>query len=258
VANRIKEQLARGEMVYGVWADVFDPNLIEMFGVMGYDFALLDGEHTVLDHRMASELIRAANVSGMEAVVRIPEVNATTIEKYLDLGAIGIYVPHLRTADQARAVIDAMKYRPVGHRGAASLRGLKYALSKPVPELVEDANAAMMFFGLIEDLEGVANLDEILAVDGVDIVGVGDGDLSFDMGYPGQRLHPDVRKVTLEAEARILASGHYFDSSVESIDEAVDCMARGSRIITVSIRHFLRSEGVRLLQGWQAAARASA
>src|SRR5437773_2039183 len=103
--SKIKAKLARGEMVFGVWADVFDANLIEMFGVLGYDFALLDAEHTTLDHHSASELIRAANVSGMDAVVRIPEVNAAIIEGYLDLGVIGIYVPHLRTADQARAVV---------------------------------------------------------------------------------------------------------------------------------------------------------
>jgi 2-keto-3-deoxy-L-rhamnonate aldolase RhmA len=100
-----------------------------------------------------------------------------------------------------------------------------------------------MVLALIEDVEGIQNMDHIIGVEGVDVLGIGSGDLSHSMGFAGEKQSPEVERATLDAEARIAASGKTFDSVVRTFAEGEDCVRRGSLMISLSLRHFLGLQG---------------
>jgi 4-hydroxy-2-oxoheptanedioate aldolase len=236
MSSKMMDKIRAGKVSFGIWVEWFEPDLIEVCGYVGFDYAVIDGEHTPLDHRLASEMIRACNVVGMVPIVRIPEINRSTILRYLELGAVGIYVPHVNTAEEARTVVDAVKYAPVGHRGAGSMRAVQFGLTRPLAEMYRAANEETLTILLIEEVAGVRNLDEIMSVDGVDVLAIGSGDLSHSMGLPGEKTHPDVRKAVVDAEAKISGAGRVFESTVSTKADAQDAIDRGSLMVSLSIR----------------------
>jgi 2-dehydro-3-deoxyglucarate aldolase/4-hydroxy-2-oxoheptanedioate aldolase len=124
-------------------------------------------------------------------MVRVPSAQSHHIARALDAGAEGIVVPMLGSAEQAKAVVEAMKFTPRGKRGLApGLANDRYRMG-PVREGLDAANARTQFIALIETVDGIANVDEIAAVDGVDVLWVGHLDLTASMGIPGQFDHPD-------------------------------------------------------------------
>jgi len=242
MANPLKEKFAAGKPAFGVWIEFMNAELIEFCGYMGFEYAVIDGEHFALDPAICIGLIRACEVSGMVPIVRVPYNHPGVILGYLEVGARGIYVPHINTAEDARAVVDAVKYAPAGHRGAGSGRYLKYGLSGlRAGDAQRHLNDDTIVIALVEEVAGIRNLDAIIGTDGVDVVGLGSGDLSHSMGHIGQKDHPDVMKTVLDAEDRIAKSGKVFDSVVYSLDEARDCLNRGSLMVSFAVRGVLRN-----------------
>jgi 2-keto-3-deoxy-L-rhamnonate aldolase RhmA len=236
--NRVKQKFARGEVAYGVWLQWLDPGLIEYYGLLGFDYVVIDGEHLAVDRSVVLELLRACELSGLVSIVRIPENNPATILGYLDLGVQGIYTPHVANADEARAIVRAVKYAPLGERGANQPRPAKYGLVGSASDYFKQANEDTMVIALIESVEGINSLDEVLAVDGIDVVGVGNTDLSHSMGFPGQKDHPEVRRVVDDAEARI-AARRVVDAVVTDAAQAREAQQRGALMISLSDGGFL-------------------
>lgn len=234
--NQVKDKLRRGEVCYGAWLDWADATVIEMAGLIGFEYAMLDAEHGPLDPPRALDLIRAAEGVGMVPIVRVPRNDPSLILAYLEIGAKGIYVPHVNTRQDAESIVAAVKYAPEGRRGAGSMRAVQYALVDSPSEYVQRANDETMVIALIEETEGITNLDGILDVSGVDVVGIGDGDLSHSMGHPGERGHPDVRRVVDDAEARIARSEKALDAVVSDAEEARAAIERGCTMISLSVR----------------------
>ncbi len=242
--NRLKRKVAAGGVAYGVNLAWPCPDLIEFFGHLGFEWVFIDAEHGIIGRESCADLVRACHVTGMTPVVRVPENNVGTILGYLETGALGIIVPHINTAADARAAVDAVKYAPIGRRGAGSTtRAANYGLTQTPSEYFHQANEAVLVSALVEEIEGVNNLAEILAVEGVDIVGIGPGDLSMSMGLPGQPNHPAVRKLKEEGEAKILASGKPLNYVVGDAAGARAAAARGARIIFVGLTNLLGSAG---------------
>lgn len=253
MANTLKDKLRAGQVTYGVWLTMFDSDLVELFGHLGFDYAVFDAEHTALDPSAARDLIRACEVVDMVPIVRVPEINRSQILRYLEIGAVGIYVPHLKTADQARELVDAVKYAPLGHRGAGRMRAIEFGLADSLPDRYRQANDDTMTFALVEDLEGIENLDDIIAVDTLDGFSVGRGDLSHQMGHPGEKAHPEVEALAVEAEARLTAAGKVIEATVADAAEALDYINRGCLMISMTLqpiviagaRKFLSDVGAR-------------
>jgi 4-hydroxy-2-oxoheptanedioate aldolase len=242
MTNPLKEKFQAGKPAFGVWIEFLNAELIEFCGYLGFEYAVIDGEHFALDPVSCIGLIRACEVSGMVPIVRVPYNHPGVILGFLEVGAMGIYVPHVNTAADAKAIVDAVKYAPEGHRGAGSGRYLKYGLSGMGPgEAQRRMNEATMVIALVEEVAGIKNLDAIIATPGVDVVGVGSGDLSHSMGHIGQKDHPEVMKATLDAEHRVAESGKVFDSVVYSVEEARDCVSRGSLMVSFAVRGVLRN-----------------
>ncbi len=206
--NPIKKKIKRGEVSYGVAFGFVSLELIESCGYLGFDWILIDAEHGPVGYKDCQELVRACKVSGLVPCIKVPQIQKEVIAGYLDAGALGILAPHIKTAADARALVDAAKFPPLGKRGAGSRTSASnYGLTQTPIEYFRLANEATFLNALVEDVEGIENLDEILAVEGIDAVSIGPGDLSLSMGLPGQFNHPDLRKTIDKAYARIVASG---------------------------------------------------
>jgi 4-hydroxy-2-oxoheptanedioate aldolase len=241
MSNPVKEKFKAGKPAIGVWIEFMNPELVEFCGYLGFDYAVIDGEHFALDPVSCLGLIRACEVSGMVPVVRVPYNHPGVILSYLEVGCLGIYVPHVNSGADARAIVDAVKYAPLGHRGAGSGRYLRYGMSGlDAGAAQKQINDDTFVIALVEELAGIKNLDEIIATEGVDVIGTGSGDLSHSMGHIGQKDHPEVVRAVLDAEKRIAESRKVFDCVVTTAEEAHEAMSRGSLMVSFAVRGVLK------------------
>lgn len=247
--NRLKAKLQRGEIAAGVWLTWLDPNLVEFYGYLGFDYVIIDAEHLAVDKTNCQELVRACDVVGLTSIVRPPNKESSTILGFLDLGAQGIYAPHVQTASDARNVVKAVKYAPLGSRSMNYPRPMKYGLTDDPQQMYSQANDDIMVIVLVEEPEGVANLDDILGVEGIDIVGIGDGDLSHALGFVGDKTNPELRRIVDDSEARIVASTKMTDAVVVDLDGALDSISRGAKMISLSDRDLLAAAGREFVSG---------
>ncbi len=202
MTNKLKEKLARGEVVLGTFITLNCPDLVEIAGLAGFDYCIIDTEHGPGNPESIQNMLRAAELRGMDAIVRVTEPSATTILRTLDVGASGIQVPQVNSPETALDVVKFAKYFPRGERGACLTRSSRYGFVPGLAEYFEEANRDTMVIVHCENRMGLECLDEIAAVEGVDLIFVGPFDLSQSFGIPGQIYHP----VMVEAVGKALAS----------------------------------------------------
>ena len=184
------------------------PQIVEMLGYMGFDFTLIDTRHSSITAANAEPMIVASELGGAAPIVRVGANRPEIIAPFLDLGAWGVQVPHVHTADEARAAVDAVKYFPQGHRGLFPRgRPARYGFAGTTREYTEAANRETLTCVIIEDVETVGNLPEMVKVDEVDVFFIGSGHLSDHMGHPGEPTHPDLLKVVEEGVRVIRGAG---------------------------------------------------
>jgi 4-hydroxy-2-oxoheptanedioate aldolase len=190
--NRLKRLLEEGKLVVGLLNSIPSPLMVEMIGYAGYDFVVLDMEHVCVNPETLENMVRAAECAGMTALVRVPNAAPETILRALDCGALGVVVPHVRNRGEAEQAVAASRYHPLGNRGISGGRTTGFGMIG-LPAYFERANAEIMVVAMIEDREGVDNIDDILSVAGVDMVLEGAVDLSQSYGVPGQPQHALVQ-----------------------------------------------------------------
>lgn len=205
--NQMKALIKAGKPAYGVSVQFPSAEVVEMIGELGFDWVMLDAEHGSITPDNIGPMILAAEVRGVTPIVRPEKNDPSVINKYLDRGAMGVQVPHVNSAEEAQAVVDACLYYPGGKRGLGGGRMADFGWGVPTSQYVEDANKEMLVCVQIEDVEAVENLDEILAVPNIDVFFIGPTDLAQSMGHPGNNSHPDVQKVVNETFDRIHAAG---------------------------------------------------
>lgn len=204
--NRLKTALANGEVVIGCWMSIGEGYTAEIMGRAGFDWLLIDGEHSPNDIRSIRDQVVALENSDSNPVVRVPVGETWIIKQVLDLGVQSILVPIVETADQARALVSACRYPPKGTRGVG------YSVSRAggfgqFDNYGPTADDQICLLVQVETRLGLDNLDAILAVEGVDGVFIGPADLSASFGYLGQSMHPDMQATILGAIRRISESG---------------------------------------------------
>jgi 4-hydroxy-2-oxoheptanedioate aldolase len=185
----------------GMWVCTGSPLVAEICAGAGLDWLLIDGEHSPIGLETTSALLQAVAPYPVTPVVRAPSDDAVVLKQLLDLGAQNLLVPMVDTAEQAAAVVRAVRYPPRGIRGVGSAlsRGARW---NRVVDYMADADQHVSLFVQVESTTGVENATQIAAVDGVDGVFVGPSDLAASMGVLGQQTHPDVTaavRATLEA-----------------------------------------------------------
>ena len=189
--NRFKRALAAGEPRIGLWAALADPYAAEICAGAGFDWMLLDGEHSPVDVETILSQLQALAAYPVHAVVRPPIGDPVIIKRILDLGAQTLLVPMIDTGEQAAAIVAATRYPPDGIRGvgAGLARASRWGL---IEDYVQNANEEICLLVQVETVTGIENLDGIAATDGVDGVFIGAVDLSASMGYRGRADHPVV------------------------------------------------------------------
>lgn len=189
--NRLKRQLARRETVVGVFASIPTPVTVEMIGQAGFDFVILDTEHTLVNPETLENMLRAAELVGLTALVRVATTDARTLVPILDGGAQGVVLANVQSVDQLRALHDNVRFHPQGKRSMNSGRPGGFGAGDLV-EYLQRANDEIMIVPMIESRAGVENLEAILQVPGIDMVLEGAADLSQSLGMPWQTEAPDV------------------------------------------------------------------
>ena len=182
--NRIRHALARGETVTGMLLFSGSPMVLEMMAAAGVDFVIIDMEHSALDLDRCAHLIRAADAGDITPCVRVPHVDPALIKKLLNLGALGIAVPHANVENCA-AALQAVKYAPAGERGACPIvRAARYS-PPDWNAYAMAANEAVMVIPLLEDKATIDAFEALAAMPGLDVFFVGPTDLGISLGVPG-------------------------------------------------------------------------
>jgi 2-keto-3-deoxy-L-rhamnonate aldolase RhmA len=201
VRNSVKERLARGEVASSMIVRLTrSGEIAQLAKTAGFDGIYVDLEHSSLSLETTSQICCAALACGLAAFVRVPQLDL--IQRVLDGGALGVVIPDVRSAAQAREAVKAAKYPPLGERGFATALAQFQYRSVPTKEQYATLNDATMVIVQFESGEAIDRSDEIFAVDGVDMALFGTNDLTADLGIPGDYENPRVR----DAYARAIAA----------------------------------------------------
>jgi len=210
LCNSVKETLARDEVVASMTVRlVRTVEIARIAHTAGFDTLYVDLEHSSFSLETCSQICMAALDVGIAPLVRVPANAPEYISRVLDGGALGVIAPHIRSAEEARAVVRAAKFPPLGER--SSPRGLPHLRFRSFPAAEADAalNDATMVVVQFESAAALARADEIVAVDGVDMVLVGVNDLLADWGMPGEYDHPRLRETYAQTIAACRKRGKH-------------------------------------------------
>jgi 2-keto-3-deoxy-L-rhamnonate aldolase RhmA len=173
----------------------------------------------------------------MSSVVRVPKLDHSLIAKYLETGALGVAVPHVNTAEQAEAVVNAARYAPEGRRGcdAGASRSSAYGLTGSADDYFARSNREILVAVWVEEVEGMENLDEILRVPGVDAVFFGVGDLALSMGFGGRMDHPDLQAAVAEGWKKTLDAGKVLFAVASDVASAKQVLGDGALLVLTDV-----------------------
>lgn len=232
-SNRIKQAVQQGRTAYGVYITQPAPGLVEVAAQAGLDFIRVDVSHAILNPETVASLFTAAYASGITPTVRVAN-DPVQIVSVLEQGAMGLTIPDVESVDQAQAVVQAARYTP---RGAREMSRPLRTIAAPSRAYFDWADRELIVSVQIESLAGLEQLEQIVAVEGLDMVQSGRNDLAAALGVPGQANHPSV----LEAEERIVEAAWkankwvslHFPPGPDSVERAREWARRGAQCITI-------------------------
>lgn len=229
--NAFKQALLEGRQQIGFWCTIPDPYLTEILSVAGFDWLLLDAEHSPTDLRLMMLQLQAGQAGSSSLIVR-PAVNdRVLIKQYLDIGAQTLLLPMIQSADEARAAVSAMRYPPAGARGVATMtRASRFGRAE---NYLQRAEEELCLLVQVESREAVEQIEAIAAVDGVDGIFIGPSDLAASLGHRGEPFHPEVVQAIETAIARITAAGKPAGILTPNAEFAQRCMDLGTRFTAV-------------------------
>ncbi|MEN5232733.1 HpcH/HpaI aldolase family protein [Sphingobacterium faecium] len=210
-----EEKLKNKEVVIGPFSKTSDAGMIEAMGYAGFDFIIIDLEHGPNDVLNAQNLVRAAEISNTFPIIRVAENGPTEIGKALDIGAKGVQVPQITNASEAQQAVQYAKFAPLGMRGVCRfVRAAAYSNTDRF-EYFKSANDNYLILQL-EGAEAIQNVDEIIEVEGVDVIFIGPYDLSQALGVSGQINHPlvleEMKVIIDKCRTKGLATGVFTDN----------------------------------------------
>jgi len=219
MSNNLKARLRNGERVLGTMISFADhAELPKIVKLCGFDYFIVDCEHGNFDYTTVARLMTVARETGICGMVRIPEARREVVLKYMDMGAGGLLLPNTETVEDAKALVEHSKYSPLGNRGVQMFRGHS-GLEKiaSISDYMKKANNETVLLIQIESPIGLKNIDDLMAVEGIDAAFIGPNDLSHRMGLSGQFEHPDfvaaLDKVVASARRYNKFSGAHFPSA---------------------------------------------
>jgi len=200
--NRVKRVMREGGLAIVSHIGFTDPAVVEIIALAGFDGAFIDMEHSGFDLQLVGEMIRVAELTGITPIVRVPENNAKFILRVLDMGAQGIQVPHIEGIEGAKRAVAAVRYPPLGQRGAAGTSRAAGYGSTPWREHVQTSNEEILLTVMTEDLQGIKDIEAIAALNGVDLISLGPTDLSAALGITDPQ-DPRLRQTVEELIGKV-------------------------------------------------------
>lgn len=229
--NTLRRDLRAGKTLIGCWASLASPITTEVLGVAGFDWVLLDGEHSPNDVTTFIPQLMALKDSASAPVVRPSSNDAVEIKRLLDAGFYNFLVPFVESADDARRAVAATRYPPQGIRGVSvSQRSNRYGAVK---DYLQHINEQIAVIVQIESQDGLHAVREIAAVDGVDAVFVGPSDLAAAMGHLGNSAHPEVQAAIASVFEQVQAAGKPLGILAPVEADARRYMAMGASFVAV-------------------------
>lgn len=244
--NSVKRRLEAGGTAVNAWCSIASSYVAEVIAHLGFDTVTVDLQHGAIDYRDAFAMLQAISSSPALPMVRVPWNDPALLMKLLDAGAMGVICPMVNSAAEARAFVGACRYPPLGYRSFGPNRAVQYAGA----DYWRHANREVLLLAMIETESGVAALDEILAVDGLDGVYVGPGDLSLSFGGdPSMRPKaPDVVAAIAKIAERTAAAGRIAAIHTDGPETARQRWGQGYLMVTLQsdVRHIVNGAGAAL------------
>src|SRR3954469_17818714 len=220
--NRLKHKLAGGDTAFGIWVTLESASITEMAVALGADWIVIDAEHGSLDWQEITAHIRSAVRSDTVALVRLTERSISLVKRALDIGADGVVIPWMETAEQLREAVAFARYPPAGLRGIGAERATAWGQS--IPQHICEANEHILVVPMIESVRGGQNIGEMLKVEGVDLLLLGPADYSSSAAFARQWQAPGVAEQLLLIKNKIAGAGKY--CGVAATSEANLCERR--------------------------------
>lgn len=196
--NPLKIKLSNDQVITGIYIQTNNSDCIEIAAACGYDYVIIDMEHGSFGIESTLSLIRDAESAAICPIVRVPSHDESLVRKVVEGGAMGVYMPDVRTASQARALIAATKYSKNGNggtKGACPTSRATRARGHEWEKFIDWSNSNVMTAILVESLEGLTNLEEILAIPGIDTIVLGRFDIAHEMGLFGDRYGDRLNQI---------------------------------------------------------------
>ena len=231
MVNKVKQKLKNGEVSFGSWISLRCTDATELLSNLGFDWLLLDCEHTPINVEGAQELLQAMNGTDCVPLMRVPWNDLVWIKKALDIGIWGLLIPQVNNREEAMKAVSATKYPPVGTRGVGPRRAALYGLKRD--EYFARANDDVLVMVQIEHIDGVKNLREICTTKGVDVIFVGPNDLAASQGLIGQPNHPQNLKLIDEIIAVCKELGVPLGTISSGPEEALKLAKQGFQFISI-------------------------
>lgn len=240
--NKLRRRIKSGVPSLGLsissWAS---PDLAEYLGYAGWDYVWMDVEHGSYSLNDVAHISRACDVAGISSLARIGEPNGPAdLLGHLETGIQGIVVPHVQSRADVELMVEGCRYPPVGKRGAGAMRPASFGIGNSA-DFYGDNDDQVLVIALVEDRKGIENIDEIVSVPELDVLLVGPGDLSLDMGLAGKKGAPEVTAAIRHAEQRAKLAGKATMRLVNTPDEAGQAADEGVNLIWTTIRHLMGS-----------------
>ncbi len=243
--NKLKNKLKNNELTLGSWVTIGHTAIVDIMASAGFEWLVVDIEHTSIDLATAHNLIATIQANDMKALVRVSKNEEVIIKRILDMGADGIVVPMVKSKADAQEAIGYAKYPPTGKRGVGLFRAQKYGLGFEAYK--KWVNEELVIIAQIEHIEAVENIDDIITTDGIDGVIIGPYDLSGSMGYPGEYYREDVKDaisdVLSACKKHNVPSGfHVIESNPKKLQERID---EGCTFLAYSLDFFFLGDSAR-------------
>lgn len=240
--NNLKAALAEKRCQLGLWMSSSDPLQVELMAGTGFDWVLIDMEHSPNDTAKVAQLLQAASSYDVSTCVRVPWNDVVAIKRVLDVGAQTIVVPYVQSVAEAEAAVAAVRYPPRGVRGVGgSTRATRFGA---VADYATRADEEICLILQVETEAALPLTEDIAAVDGVDGIFIGPADLAASMGHPGDTAHPEVRAAVVDVTRRIRDAGKapgFLSASPDYCREVQDAGALflGIDIDTIALKRSL-------------------
>ncbi len=229
--TRFREKVAQDEPLFGMWVTLESPSIVEIAVALGLDWVVIDAEHGQFDWKDIARHISATVRSETVALVRIAERNTVLAKRSLDLGADGVVIPWVETAEQVADAVRDCRYPPQGRRGIGGERATVWG--QCLREHTAEANEQVLVIPMIESVAGASAASQMCSVDGVDMFFFGPADHSSSAGYRGQWEGPGVADQILEAKDTIRAAGKHCGVMATDDDNLLTRRAQGFQMLGV-------------------------